>query len=340
MKIDFFARWSHYIDHMLPIWLQLGDQAGSFLVPEHLGPYLEERNVLPRTLLPNMQNQVMNVNPIGTNPILVAGYMDLQAAVVENQKRPVIHMEHGVGLVFPNNGSYAGSTGFRTRPTLTLAPNWHVYELTKKAIPTMKQKIIGTPKLDRWAGEFEKEHKLPDRPTVAFAFHWDASAVEPEAGTAFGIYRAFIGAFVKNYPDLKIIGHGHPRMAAEYERQFKLMGIEWVADFEDVMQLADVFVNDCSSTMYEFLVTGKPVVILNSPKFRRDVNFGIRFWDYTDIGFHVDRPEDMESIIIETLTKYGAFKIQRDFAVQELYPYLGKSAEYAAREIRKHINEL
>jgi len=90
--------------------------------------------------------------------------------------------------------------------------------------------------------------------------------------------------------------------------------------------------------MYEFLVTGKPVVILNSPKFRRDVNFGIRFWDYTDIGLHVDRPEDMESVIIETLTKYGAFKIQRDFAVQELYPYLGTSAQYAAQAIKEHFD--
>src|SRR4030066_73497 len=68
------------------------------------------------------------------------------------------------------------------------------------------------------------------------------------------------------------------------------------------MRMADLYVNDCSSTYIEFCVTGKPVIILNAPEFRRNVHLGIRFWEYTDVGPQVESGEELLSVISEQLS--------------------------------------
>jgi CDP-glycerol glycerophosphotransferase (TagB/SpsB family) len=114
---------------------------------------------------------------------------------------------------------------------------------------------------------------------------------------------------------------------------YRDLGIEVVRDFSEVMQSADIYVNDCSSTMYEFLVTGKPVIILNAPWFRRDVRWGIRFWDYTDIGIQVNEPGELLPAIDRTLDSPNEYLSDRENAVRDLYPFLGQAAQRAAGAI-------
>ena len=167
----------------------------------------------------------------------------------------------------------------RRQADLFLAPNEFIRRKTAKAIPGAPQVVIGTPKLDKWADlntKVTKEHKV--KPTVCISFHWNGENVSKEASNAFLHYREVLDELA-NQPDFTLIGHGHPKYMWFLEQEYQARGIEPVHDFEEVMERADLYVNDCSSTMYEFCVTGKPVVILNAPWFRRDVNLGIRFWE-------------------------------------------------------------
>jgi len=116
---------------------------------------------------------------------------------------------------------------------------------------------------------------------------------------------------------------------------YRQCGIEPVWDFEEVMERADLYVNDCSSTLYEFCVTGKPVIILNAPWFRRGVHTGIRFWEYTDVGPMVNEPEELLGAITAMLSDPGKMQQERERAVADLYPYLGESAKRAATVIQE-----
>jgi len=137
-----------------------------------------------------------------------------------------------------------------------------------------------------------------------------------------------------------LVAHAHPRgkpiMRAFYNHHI----IRFIDDFEEVMEVADVYVNDCSSTAFEFLVTGKPVVLLNIPTFRKNVDFGARFWRYADVGIQVDRPKDLLGAVLKTMWEPNSHKQERKKAVHDLFPYLGTSADRAAATIIDHIFNL
>jgi hypothetical protein len=96
--IDFFARCSHYIDHMAPVWLALDEEMrGSFYVPALIREYAISKGLPDVVALrpPGVNNKV-NVAPPGDGPLVTCAYGDLQTAVQKNPKRPQIFMEHGV----------------------------------------------------------------------------------------------------------------------------------------------------------------------------------------------------------------------------------------------------
>src|SRR5690606_7661702 len=122
--------------------------------------------------------------------------------------------------------------------------------------------------------------------------------------------------------------------AREYER----MGIPIIWDWDEAASMADIYVNDCSSTMYEFCCLDRPVVILNSPKFRRNKNFGIRFWDYTDahhgngiaIGPMCDHPDRLVATVYEAAACAEEFSPGRMRVMEDLFPYFGYAGSVAA----------
>ena len=347
MKIDFFARRVHYVDHMAPVWRELSAEArGSFFVPESIVDHARRRGVEAVGLKARGHDAMAVLPPRAASPLsamVVCAYGDLSRAYGIDPRRRFVFMEHGVGHGYSGHPGYAGGKGKRAKVSLFLAPNEFVRSRTERALPGAKGVVIGTPKMDGWKDE---DRRMKDEgassareKVVCISFHWNGEKIAPEAGNAFAHYKRALPELAR-CGEFKLIGHGHPRAMEYFAQIYEKMEIEVVRDFEAVMERADVYVNDISSTLYEFCVTGKPVVMLNAPWFRRNVTHGIRFWDYTDIGLQVDEPGQLKDVILRTLECPGAMKEERGKMIRELYPFLGGSAKRAAEAVEEWLSEV
>ena len=344
-QLDFVARRIHFVDHLVPVWRELPARyRGKFFVPISLLSKLAEKypNVSFTYLEPWNDNPI-NIVFQSDNTLVSCAYGDMKSAYNYYSNRKFILMEHGVGLTMTGNAGYAGGIGFRKACDLFLAPNEYISKKTESVLDT-PQIVVGTPKLDKYDGYFElatesiKKYGLgkigKNSITVCLSFHWNGSHVMPEAGNAFEFCKGVIPELAKKY---NIIGHGHPKDQHIFKEYFDSIGVEFVEDFEDVMKRADIYVNDASSTMYEFLVTGKPVILLNPPHYRKMVSHGIRFWDYVDIGISVNRPSDLDKSIEGTINDPLRHYKQRLKAVTELYPNIGISSKIASDGLVKFL---
>lgn len=331
MKLDFFARRAHYLDHMAPVWNALPPaRRGTFHIAREIEPYA--RQELQEPCL-----EIFEGGPLaGRDPILVSAYGDLNK-VVRNPARPILTMEHGVTQGFQTAAYPNGTNGNRDRVAFALLPNEYVADRFR-AVRETPCAVIGTPKLDPWFHARRYSLSRTD-PVIAIAFHWgDRHATPPESGSAFAHYRTILPELAARY---QVIGHAHPLASPEYREAYERAGIEWVDDFREVLQRADVYLNDLSSTMYEFLVTGKPVVVLNAPWFRRDVHWGVRFWDYSDVGLMVEDPQELFAAIDRTIQEYGTICAEaRRQAVIDLYPYAGHAAVRAAEVLESWMDNM
>jgi hypothetical protein len=122
--------------------------------------------------------------------------------------------------------------------------------------------------------------------------------------------------------------HSHPRAWNIVKRDYREFQISTVKQFSDVLDVASVYVADSTSTLYEFAYTGKPVVVVNSTKYRRHMNHGLRFWDYIP-GMQVDHWKDLVGAVERALDGEG--EELRARAVDVAYPIRdGTSARRAA----------
>jgi glycosyltransferase involved in cell wall biosynthesis len=100
------------------------------------------------------------------------------------------------------------------------------------------------------------------------------------------------------------------------------------------MERADLYIMDHMSTLYEFASTGRPVVVLNTPWYRRDVEHGLRFWEYADVGVNCEHPNDLEKCINLALQDPLEQKMKRERACNAVYAYRdGMCTERAAKAI-------
>jgi len=114
------------------------------------------------------------------------------------------------------------------------------------------------------------------------------------------------------------------------DRHFRRMGIEIVQDFSEVCRRADLYVCDNSSTLFEFASTGRPVVVLNDPQFRREVNHGGRFWTWATVGYQCDRPEDLIPTVERALLDPPAQQAERERVLDLAYAYRTAGAQRAS----------
>lgn len=314
-KVDFYASKPQYFDHIAPVYLKL---------PERLrGKFYIYEEVIPKAEKLGIKHELGN--PRG-GLTLVASYTDYQGT-----NGDIIFMEHGIGHTYSNgHPAYAGGSG-KDRVVLFLNQHQLTQEKNEQAYPATYNAIIGTPKLDSVIPRPMNEKKV-----VCLSFHWDCY-VCPETRSSFEYYKRVI-PYLAQSKDFKLVMHGHPRSIAEIKSKLGDLNLTFYDDFDEVMKIADVYVNDNSSTMYEFLLTGRPVVVLNDTQYRKHIHHGIRFWDYIP-GIQVDRWTDLERIILKTLEDSDEWKKKRAEIVATLYPFLGQASKRASQVITDFIEK-
>ena len=316
MKIDAYASQRHYAEHLYPIWEQLSDdRRGVFWAPgrEHdWGERLRNR-VVERT-------------------VMVAGWRDAQ----QMSPSPLVYVEHGSGQSYDGDprsagdGSYSGGHSLE-RVRLFLCPNETVAGRWRAVYPDTPTVVVGAPKMDRWHPQPSDRNDNDGVPTVAVTFHWECRLV-PETTSAWRHYDRILPALAVD-GRWRLLGHGHPRLWGAISRRWKQLGVERVKGFGDVLDRADLLVGDNTSALYEFASTGRPVVVMNAPQYRRDVHHGLRFWDYPP-GLQVDRPEQLADTIARALSDPEPARALRAAAVAETYAYTdGRAAERAVAAI-------
>ena len=343
--VDFLAGETHYLDHLHPIWQALPpERRGAILLvksspasdrPSVLKAYALTRRYEGCAAFPDTARAADAAAWLRgrTGPVVTASVND--ARLVQKSGRPQVFCEHGAGQSYSSeHPSYAGGRGGRQNVRLFLCPNEAVAERNRRAYPGVPAVVIGCPKLDAWHREPPKPRSEP--PVVALSFHWPCE-VCPETRWAFPHYRKGLGTVARD-PRWQLIGHGHPRALSALRGHYATLGVEVVEQFAEVVARADCYVCDNSSTMFEFASLGRPVVVLNAPWYRREVEHGLRFWEAAGVGVQCDEPEDLPEAIVTALQDAPERRRAREAAVALAYAYTdGRAAQRAAKAIRETL---
>ena len=323
-KLDAFAFERQFLDHLAPVWRALPDdvrgelKTSTALVGHATSLGLQAVGIDVETI---RQRTPPPKAMIREGPrAFVTSIGDTKVARRFGYSK-FAFMEHGTGqayigersLAARRHPSYAGGMD-REDVELFMVPNEYSAALWRAAYPTAGVEIVGSPRLD---------HLHPRRAdgttTVAISFHWPGF-VCAEADTALGDYLPMLAELPRRF---NVIGHCHPK--ADWPRRMKRTydraGIEFVESFDEVCERADVYVVDNSSTLYEFASTGRPVVVLNSRHYRRNVHHGQRFWDAAHVGVNVDAKEHLVGSIERALRDARTDAERREDALGLVYAY-------------------
>ena len=134
--------------------------------------------------------------------------------------------------------------------------------------------------------------------------------------------------------EITLLVHAHPRIAEEVRGA--LVGLvpagRFVEKFASVMTLADLYVCDNSSTIFEFAALDRPVVLMSSARWRRNVEHGGRFWRWAHVGPEAITPERLQAGVSMSLGGDLHAKARRG-VVAEVFPHLGSASERAVAAI-------
>lgn len=309
--IDFYAGAGHYAAHLWPIWQAL---------PEGCRGRFYAQGGGHRALGDAAHHGAPHR---GDTPVVVAGYPDYQAT---RKWRRVVLVNHGAGQSYdgdPSTNSHPCYVGGRDRDGILgfLEPG------PIAAAKTGECEQVGVPYLDAF-----RRLPPPEGQVIAVSHHWRCR-VCPEADWAWPEFRHAISDLARRYT---VIGHGHPRAWTRLERWYRSVGIEPVADWFEVLRRASVYVCDNSSTIFEFASLGRPVVLLNSRSYRRDVEHGLRFWSEAQVGYQVDEAADLEAAVQAALSPDPVQDRLRSQICERVYAWTDdRCAERAADAVRK-----
>lgn len=174
------------------------------------------------------------------------------------------------------------------------------------------------------------------RAVVAVSFHWD-NHQRSEARWALPHFRRGLAPLTRHF---EVLGHGHPRAFRHLEPTYLEAGIEPVKSFDEVLERAEVYACDNSSTIPEFASIGRPVVFLNAPWYRRDVAYGGRFWEWPGAQVQCDDPADFIGAVFTALKDPRSARDSRARMVESVYAFTdGRAAERAATAIRSVLDD-
>jgi hypothetical protein len=340
MPIDAYASAPWYVDHMAPVWRALGPEAGRF--------HVRTSRTLAAATAAGLE-RVTSDPPAGSAPLFTVAIGDHFHARRLGRRRLALG-QHGAGQSYGGaggpaaaNSSYPGGDG-QDDVGLFLVPNDQAARRTLATYPRARVAVVGCPKLDDQPG------LRSDAPpgVVAVSVHW-AARLAPEAGSAWPAFRR---AILETGRRFRAIGHAHPR-----ERNvgpfYRAAGIEVVDSFREVLERASVFVCDNSSALFEFAATGRPVVLLNAPSYRRTVDHGLRFeprpgcplqrgWHFcgaSHVGSQVDTSVQLMPAIERALELRPADVAAREAALELVYQPRHGSAALAARALLEWAGE-
>lgn len=258
-QINAFASERHYYERVRTVWDQLPKYLkGEFVVHPRLDG-LGDRSQRE----PNQDGYLM-----------VASHKDSLWA-----KNKFIYIEHGAGQSYSNSKDNF-SNSFRPNMLCALIPGPYCAAKTQLANPGVPVISIGAAHL--------RDVKRTDPQKLAFAWHWRCS-VCIETDTAFDQYQDEMILATRRWES---IGHGHPRIIDELSMVYKMYGIETVYDSKQVLSHAGLLVADNTSLIYEAAVLDIPVILINKTDWRRDRNYGLRFWDLLP-GPQVNHPSEL-----------------------------------------------
>ena len=260
----------------------------------------------------------------GAGPLLVAdAARDLPDALATG--RPVVLMEHGVGQRY--GGQRLGGDGRRGDVALYLAPGPYAADWWRARWPGVPCVEVGAPP----AGVSRGTSFPQATPVVAVSFRFHlVDPPSPELRSSAAHYLGALPALAGRY---RLIGHGHPRAWPWLASAYRRLGIEVVHAFRDVLLRADAYCADNSSTLYEAAAAGLPVVALDAPWYRREVEHGLRFWGAVP-GGRASGPSDLPEAIADALQDGPGLRQRRQDALAVAYSSTdGRSAERAAAAV-------
>lgn len=319
--IDFAASLPHFVDHLLPIW--------NALEPSERGTFWIDRRI--SRLSASIEGARVG-NWVDGGPVVVASIKDYAAA----PRRVVALVEHGAGQDYGDaNPSNAGGRG-RGRVGLFICPSESVARRNSDAWPDARTAVVGPCRLDRWLPAAPRVRK--GAPLVVLSWHWEAR-IAPEARSAFPAYATFLPSLAAwaRSAGITLAGHAHPRAWPRLRPAYEAAGIPIIPSFDEVLDRADVYVCDNSSTIYEAAAVGVPTVVINAPWYRRDANWGLRFWEHIP-GPQVDERGQLIPSI-EAVLADPAPVISSGLAVAEaVYVGLdGHASDRAAQALRSWV---
>lgn len=312
MPVDVVASKPHYLSHVLPVWQALPEDCrGGIYAPGSKGVIaLAARHGITAS---------SQYPPKSTDPVVMAGGNDLSFC----RGRPVVLLEHGAGQCYSGLDDPAHAGG-RDRDSVALFchPREETAARDRIRYPHAQVEVVGCPRLDRFhfalresrianressgngAGFPEVPHyegvqpatsgsTFPETPRVGIAWHWPADTVGiPEARWAWPHYERLALELLALRFDM--VGHAHPRAWGWLQSAYLTTGIPAEPDADRFFDRIDVLIADNTSLLPEYAsATGKPVVFLNAPWYRRDVEHGGRFWEWEKFVGSVDSPEEL-----------------------------------------------
>lgn len=276
--------------------------------------------------------EVTDRRPIGQSHVVVASRGD--ARKLQPQKDcAVAVVEHGAGQRYHMDAG--GPETPHPNVTLFLAPSLRVGRQSAHLFPNAETVVVGSPRVEQLvklraeallSGMVSKGNSIQSRPPrVVLAFHWN-SPVAPEARSAWPHYQRILP--VLQAAGFDVLGHGHPRYRSKLRPWYERHSVEWQPDWAECVRQADCLVVDNSSIMWEACALDIPVVVLNAPWYRKDVDFGLRFWSKATIGPHVDHPAELVDAIEQVLTR-DRYQLRRKRAAEYVYDQVDGATEEA-----------